>query len=255
MGKDFTRGGQFALIPARVLYDDQLPATAKLLYGEIYRLSYANGYCYASNRDFMDICLCSEATVSRLIGKLAEQNHIRVRMIRRNGETGDIVQRRIFCGQELAKNDPPEDPVGILKNEDTSPQNCGDGILKNEDTSLYKNINNNIPPIVPHGISQKEITERLENYAPGDPDLQEAVQGLLENRIVANKKPVKTMRSLNGLLNKLDRLSKGRRSAKLLMLENAVTNNWQTVYELKADELARLREEEARVEVDPDVVW
>ena len=253
MGKDFTRGGQFALIPARVLYDDQLPATAKLLYGEIYRLSYANGYCYASNRDFMAICLCSEATVSRLISKLAEQNHIRVRLIRRNGETGDIVQRRIFCGQELAKNDPPEEPGGGLKNEDTSPQNCGDGHLKNEDAT--NDIINNIPPIVPHGISNKEIANRLAKYAPGDEELQEAVQGLLENRIVANKKPVKTMRSLNGLLNKLDRLSKGNRSAKLLMLENAVTNNWQTVYELKADELARLREEEARVEVDPDVVW
>ena len=34
MAVDMTQGGQFALIPAKVLYDDQLPATAKLLYGE-----------------------------------------------------------------------------------------------------------------------------------------------------------------------------------------------------------------------------
>ena len=253
MSNDFTQGGQFALIPARVLYDDRLPATAKLLYGEIYRLSYANGYCYASNGDFVRILRCSEATVTRLVGALKEQGHIRVRLIRRNGATGDIIQRRIFCGQELAREDPPEAPGGTLKNEDTSPQNCGDGILKNEDTSLYKNINNNIPPIVPHGISQKEIADRLKLYAPGDADLQEAVQGLLENRIVANRKPVKTMRSLNGILNKLDRLAEGSRAAKLLMLENAVANNWQTVFPLKADELERLKKTEQ--EVDPDVVW
>lgn len=119
-------GGQFALIPASVLYDDQLPATAKLLYGEIYRLSHANGYCYASNRDFMTILRCSEATVTRLIAALAEQGHVRVKMIRRYGSAGDITQRRIFCGQELAKEDPPgdteEEDGGILKNEDTSPQ-------------------------------------------------------------------------------------------------------------------------------------
>ena len=59
---DMTRGGQFALIPASVLYNDQLPATAKLLYGEIYRLSHANGYCYASNREFMEILQCGEKT-------------------------------------------------------------------------------------------------------------------------------------------------------------------------------------------------
>lgn len=253
MANDFTRGGQFALIPARVLYDDQLPATAKLLYGEIYRLSYANGYCYASNGDFVQILRCSEATVTRLVGALKERGHIRVRMIRRNGATGDIVQRRIFCGLELAQTDPPEEPGGTLKNEDTSPQKCGDGPLKNEDTT-NNIINNNIPPIVPHGISQKEIADRLAKYAPGDEELQEAIHGLLENRIVANHKPVKTMRSLNGILNKLDRLAEGSRAAKLLMLENAVTGNWQTVFPLKPDELARLKQAEAQ-EVDPDVVW
>lgn len=122
--RDMTRGGQFALIPASVLYDDQLPATAKLLYGEVYRLSHANGYCYASNRDFMDILRCSEPTVTRLIAVLAKRGHIRVSMIRRYGGKGDITQRRIFCGQELAKEDPPggtgEGDGGILKNDDTS---------------------------------------------------------------------------------------------------------------------------------------
>ena len=103
MSVDLTRGGQFAIIPAKVLYDDQIPATAKLLWGEIYRLSHANGYCYASNGDFATILQCSDATVTRLIGNLKAAGHIRVRMIRRFGTTGDITQRRIFCGLQLAE--------------------------------------------------------------------------------------------------------------------------------------------------------
>lgn len=234
--RDITQGGQFALIPASVLYDDQLPAKAKLLYGEIYRLSHANGYCYASNRDFMGILRCSEATVSRLIAALAERGHIRTRMIRRYGDQGDITQRRIFCGQELAREDPEdgtEDAAGgILKNEDTSPQKREDGILKNEDHTTKSNIYKNIPPIIP-----REIFSICERYAGEDGELLGAILGLLENRAKVNKSPVKTTRAMNGILKKLDRLSGRGRELKLALLEKATVSNWLTVYPLKPDEL------------------
>lgn len=227
---DMTRGGQFALIPASVLYDDQIPATAKLLYGEIYRLSYANGYCYASNRDFMAILQCSEPTVTRLIAALAKRGHVRVKQIRRYGAKGDIVQRRIFCGQELAKEDPPEEAGGILKNDDTSHQKRLDRPIKNDDPTSKKNNINNIPPIVPH-----EISSLCADYAGEDGELLEAILGLLENR-AALKKPVKTARAMNGILRQLDKHSDGDRAVKLLMLERATLSNWLTVYPLKPDE-------------------
>lgn len=230
-----TQGGQFALIPAAVLYDDQIPATAKLLYGEIYRLSHANGYCYASNRDFMEILRCSEATVTRLISALVDRGHIRVKMIRRYGSKGDITQRRIFCGQELAKEDPPEGAEegaeGPLKNEDTSPQKCGDGPLKNEDHTTKSNIYNK-PPIVP-----REIFNLCAAYAGEDGELLEAILGLLENRAAAKKSPVKTARAMNGILRKLDRLSGGDRALKLALLDKATVSNWLTVFPLRPDEL------------------
>lgn len=229
MKQDRTRGGQFALIPAAVLYDDRLPATAKLLYGEIYRLSCSNGYCYASNRDFVAILQCSEKTVSRLVAALAERGHIRVKMIRRYGGSGDITQRRIFCGQELAEHD-PEDPLeGMDKNVHTSPQNCPDGMDKNVHHTTKSNIYNK-PPIIP-----REIFALCESYAGVDPDLLEAVLGLLENR-AAVKKPVKTVRAMKGILNKLDKLSGGSREIKLALLDKATVSNWLTVYPLKPDE-------------------
>lgn len=235
-----TRGGQFALIPASVLYNDHLPATAKLLYGEIYRLSHANGYCYASNRDFMEILRCSEPTVTRLIAALAEQGHIRVRMIRRYGDKGDITQRRIFCGQKLAEEDPPdgteESAGGILKNDDTSHQKRLDGPLKNDDRTTKSNINNK-PPIVP-----REILNICTGYAGEDTQLLDAILGLLENRAAANKSPVKTTRAMNGILNKLDKLSGGDRALKMALLDKATVSNWLTVFPLKPDELPRAPE-------------
>jgi len=235
VNRDMTRGGQFALIPASVLYDDQLPATAKLLYGEIYRLSHANGYCYASNRDFMSILQCSEPTVTRLIAALAKRGHVRVKLVRRYGARGDITQRRIFCGQELAREDPPEAAEegagGILKNDDTSHQKRLDGPLKNDDHTTKSKINNNIPPIVPH-----EIFSLCAAYAGEDGELLEAILGLLENR-AAIRKPVKTARAMNGILRQLDKHSGGNRAVKLLLLEKATLSNWLTVYPLKADEL------------------
>lgn len=208
------------MIPAAVLYDDQIPATAKLLYGEIYRLSHANGYCYASNRDFTEILRCSEATVTRLISALADQGHIRVKMIRRYGSKGDITQRRIFCGQELAKEDPPE-----------GAEEGAEGPLKNEDHTTKSNIYNK-PPIVP-----REIFALCTAYAGEDGELLEAILGLLENRAVANKSPVKTTRAMNGILKKLDRLSGGDRGMKLALLDRATVANWLTVFPLKPDEL------------------
>ena len=61
------KGGQFAIIWVDLLYEDAVPATGKLLFGEIYRLSGPDGWCDASNQDFMDLLGCSETTVRNLL--------------------------------------------------------------------------------------------------------------------------------------------------------------------------------------------
>ena len=240
MAIDRTCGGQFALIPAKVLYDDSLPATAKLLYGEIYRLSSAVGYCYATNKDFQRILRCSEGTVTNLINALKEKKHIRVKLIRRKGTTGDIIQRRIFCGQELAAEDPPDDtpdgppdasPEVPQKFGVPSPKNLGDRTPKTWGTTI-KGLNKRNTPISP------EILERISGYAGDDAELKDAILGLVENRkAMKGDKAVKTARAMNGILRELDKLSHGSRELKLRLLEKATTSNWLTVYPLKGDEL------------------
>jgi len=93
-------------------------------------------------------------------------------------------------------------------------------------------INNKInTPIAP-----KEVLDAARKYVGEDRELADALYGLLENRF-AMKKPVKTLRSLNGILRELDKLSEGDRATKIAMLHKATTSNWLTVYALKSDEV------------------
>ena len=95
------KGGQFAIIWVDLLYEDAVPATGKLLFGEIYRLSGPDGWCDASNQDFMDLLGCSETTVRNLLKALEDVGQIRVvTRPRREGAGG--TERRIFCGRKLA---------------------------------------------------------------------------------------------------------------------------------------------------------
>ena len=83
------------------MYEDAVTATAKLLYGEIYRLSNANGWCTASNKDFCELLGCSENTVRNLLKALVEVGQISIHQEPRQGEGGGTA-RRIFCGRKLS---------------------------------------------------------------------------------------------------------------------------------------------------------
>lgn len=78
MRRNPKKGGQFAIIWVDLLYEDSVPATAKILFGEIYRLSGPDGWCDASNQDFMDLLGCSETTVRNLLKALEDVGQIRV---------------------------------------------------------------------------------------------------------------------------------------------------------------------------------
>ena len=62
-------------IPGDVLEDDNLPDGAKILYGKIARLSYKNGYCWASNEALSGTK--SGKTASRNIRLLEKCGYIR----------------------------------------------------------------------------------------------------------------------------------------------------------------------------------
>ena len=71
----------YAVIPANIRYDTDIPANAKLLYGEITALCNQKGYCWATNDYFANLYDCSKKTVSRWIGNLKSKGYISVELI------------------------------------------------------------------------------------------------------------------------------------------------------------------------------
>lgn len=80
MSEDFR--AFWAVVPATVLYDDSIPANAKLLYGQISTMTgYTGdgGCCAATNAQLAGPNKLSEDSVSRLIKALEKAGHIEVR--------------------------------------------------------------------------------------------------------------------------------------------------------------------------------
>ena len=220
------KGGQFAIIWVDLLYEDSVPQSAKILFGEIYRLSDADGWCDASNEDFMDLLGCSENTVRNLLKALSDIGQIRmVTEPKRDGKGGTI--RRIFCGRKLAPPDTGEVPpknCGTPKYlEGVPPKNCGSTYLKSN-----KKSNTPIAPV--------EVFQAIEEYIGDDPEYRAAFDGFLANR-AAIKKPVKTVRAISRIINRLRVVNC--REVEIAMLDKATVNNWLDVYPLKPDELPK----------------
>ena len=220
------KGGQFAIIWVDLLYEDSVPQSAKILFGEIYRLSDADGWCDASNEDFMDLLGCSENTVRNLLKALSDIGQIRIQTEpKRDGKGGTV--RRIFCGRKLAPPDtgevPPKNCSTPKYLEGVPPKNCGSTYLKSN-----KKSNTPIAPV--------EVFQAIEEYIGDDPEYREAFNGFLSNR-AAIKKPVKTVRAISRIINRLRVVNC--REVEIAMLDKATVNNWLDVYPLKPDEMPK----------------
>lgn len=91
----------------------------------------------------------------------------------------------------------------------------------------------NTPP--PPGKPSGEAAAVFDEYAGDDMDLRQRLTDFQVNRR-QKKKPIHTRRAARILTGRLDRLSGGDRACKLLLLDNAILHNWDSVYPLKPDE-------------------
>lgn len=82
----------YAIIPADIRYDSDLPDKAKLLYGEITALCNLNGECWAGNEYFSKLYEVSDVSISQNISKLKEKGYIEIEYER----IGECIKRRII---------------------------------------------------------------------------------------------------------------------------------------------------------------
>lgn len=93
----------YAIIPANIRYDQDLPPNAKLLYGEITALSNEKGYCWASNSYFSDLYGVTKKTISNWIGSLVNKNYLYSQTIYKENSK-EIKERRLYLTPPIEKN-------------------------------------------------------------------------------------------------------------------------------------------------------
>jgi Helix-turn-helix domain len=84
-------GTWFTMIPAFVLYDNDLSAFARIFYGQITSLCNSKGFCWASNKHFAELFDINERSVRRYIAELHEAGYIYVEINREEQQ-----QRKIY---------------------------------------------------------------------------------------------------------------------------------------------------------------
>lgn len=85
----------YAIIPANVRYDKELPASAKLLYGEITALANERGYCWASNEYFATLYKVNKKTISNWVSLLVKKGYVYSQIIYKES-TKAVSERRLF---------------------------------------------------------------------------------------------------------------------------------------------------------------
>lgn len=146
----------YAVIPASVRYDKELPMGARMLYGELTALSNEKGYCWATNKYFAELYDVTTVTVSNWISKLEARGHIR-RVIVYAKNSKEIEERRIYI------------VGGIKENFNTPQRNFGEGLKENFNTPIKENFKENITSF----NNTSNITDDIRHIS--DPTIRECL--------------------------------------------------------------------------------
>ena len=183
------RPAYWAVLPAEIRYDPELPAAAKILYAEISSLTSERGYCYATNRYFMELYGMSESTLQRHLRKLEQRGCIVIH----DGDGGSKI-RKIYAGVNPLAQTPRKNEGGPL-------QKCGGSPRKNEgDIKKESKKEDQNPPKAPKGaageIWDPEAFERFWKLYPKKKDKAKAIQEW--NKLKADRKLMRKMSAALG---------------------------------------------------------
>ena len=136
----------WAVLPAVVRYDPELPPSAKILYAEISALTDQRGFCFASNDYFRNLYGMSERTLQEQLRALKRRGYISIC----DGD-GGAGRRKIYAGINPLQENPAEN-CGV------TPQKTAGSINNN------KEINN--PPTSPPGGKRAKTPKKEPSWEP-----------------------------------------------------------------------------------------
>lgn len=230
----------YAVIPATVRYCADLTANAKLLYGEITALCSDKGYCWASNDYFAELYGVSGRTIQRWIESLEEHGFIA------RSESVDGTRRISIKDPHVnPKKGDDKNVAGDDKNVVGVRQKCHGGVTKmsgGHDKNVTHNNTYNTTIKNNTKNKKKESGESFDTILSGiaDDGLRELYVEYIKMRKLI-KAPM-TNRALEMLISKVDKLEPSSVENKKKLLENAILNNWKSVYALKPEDREKPRQ-------------
>lgn len=225
------RKGGYTVLPNQILRDDSLTLQAKGLFCMM--ASFPEGWDFTI-KGLATVAGCGREKISAALRNLEDSGYL----LREQGhsETGQ------FSANLFVLYDEKIAPLTGFPA--TGKPSTGKPLTENPTQINKERIKErkNKPPIAP-----REVLDRVKEACGEDQELLDGIIALLENR-AAIRKPVKTLRAINGILNRLSEYSGGNRRMKLAMLDKAVEWDWLSVYPLKPDELPQADRGQGREE-------
>lgn len=212
----------YAIIPANVRYDADLTPNAKLLYGEITALCNEKGYCWAKNEYFAELYSTSEKSITRWIKNLADKGYIETEIKTFRYDDGTVKKMRYVHIDRNVRNQ--------KENIDTDhmDKNVHHHMDKNE---AYNNTSTNNTVVNNKKERKASYDDILSTIT--DADLKALYLDYIKMRKLI-KSPM-TDRALQMLIKKVNELEPDSIDRQKQMLENAIMNNWKSVYPIKRE--------------------
>ncbi len=169
----------YAIIPALVRYDNDIPAGAKLLYGEITALCNKKGYCWAKNSYFAQLYETSERTIINWIKALRDKGHISVSLEYVLFPNGVRIKSRYIRLAKPAYNKTVKNSSSREENNFTASGKNFPDEVKNFSESEEKNCVDNTTNNIKNNTSSAEPPETTAEPSPNN---EKAEAGFLSQK-------------------------------------------------------------------------
>ena len=225
------RKGGYTVLPNQILRDDSLTLQAKGLFCMM--ASFPEGWDFTI-KGLATVAGCGRDKISAALRNLEDSGYL----LREQGhsETGQFSANLFVLYDEKIA---PLTGFPATGKPSTGKPLPGNPTQINKERIKERK---NKPPIAP-----REVLDRVDEACGEDQELRDGIMALLENRKKL-RKPVDTVKKIDGILNRLSEYSGGNRRMKLAMLDKAVEWDWLSVYPLKPDELPQADRGQGREE-------
>lgn len=225
------RKGGYTVLPNPVLRDDSLTLQAKGLFCMM--ASFPEGWDFTI-KGLATVAGCGREKISAALRNLEDSGYL----LREQGhsETGQFSANLFVLYDEKITPLTGFPATGKPSTEKPLPENPTQ--INKERIKERKNK----PPIAP-----RDVLDRVKDACGEDQELLDGIMALLESRKKL-RKPVDTVKKIDGILNRLSKYSGDNRRMALAMLEKAVEWGWLSVYPLKPDELPQAGKGEEKEE-------